>query len=137
MVLRRFVVVALAALVLGACGNSHGPWTDPSGNVASAGIIVEYDGFNRCGMQDVVFIEFAARTYANDPTGVLGPLEAASGALLTFRDQAELPADAVATGYRHEIREVWVADSDREDYLYMVFDDDRVERWPRAEVPCE
>jgi hypothetical protein len=52
-------------------------------------------------------------------------------------DQAELPVDAVASGYRHNIREVWVAQSDFDDYLYLVFDDDRVERWPRAEIPCE
>ncbi len=137
MVLRRVAVAFLAAAALSACANSHGPWTDPSGNIASSGIIVEYDGFARCGTEDVVFIEYVGRTYANDPTGALGPLESQSGAPLTFLDQAELPVDAVASGYRHNIREVWVAQSDFDDYLYLVFDDDRVERWPRAEIPCE
>jgi hypothetical protein len=137
MVLRQAAVVLLAALTLTACANSHGPWTDPSGNIASSGIIVEYDGFARCGMQDVVFIEYVGRTYANDPTGALGALESRSGAPLSFTDQAELPVDAMASGYRHSIREVWVAQSDFDDYLYLVFDDERVERWPRAEIPCE
>lgn len=137
MVLRRVAIAALAALALSACGSSHGPWIDPSGNLASAGIIVEYEGFPRCGTQDVVFIEYAGRTYAKDPEGSLGPLKSRSGGLLTFSDQADLPIGAVASGYRHSIREVWVAEAEVEDYLYVVYDDHRVERWPRAEVPCE
>lgn len=137
MVLRRTVLILVAVIAVSACGATHGPWTDPSGNIASSGIIVEYEGFNRCGTQDVVFIEYAGRTYADDPTGALGPLSAESGESLTFKDQAQLPSDAVASGYRHTFREVWVAESDLEKYLYVVFDDERVERWPRAEVPCE
>ncbi len=45
MVLRRTALTLMAVLVLTAC-DTHGPWTDPSGNLASGGIIVEYDGFN-------------------------------------------------------------------------------------------
>ncbi len=135
--LGRVALALVAVLVLGACSESHGPWTDPSGNLASGGIIVEYDGFNQCGTQDVVFLEFAGRTYAKDLDGVLGPLENRSGASLAYLDEAQLPADAVASGYRHNIREIWVAESDIEDYLYLVFDDQRAERWPRAEIPCE
>jgi hypothetical protein len=137
MVLRRTALILVAAMTVSACGATHGPWTDPSGNLASSGIIVEYEGFQRCGTHDVVFIEYAGRTYANDPSGALGPLAAPSGQALTFNDQAQLPADAVASGYRHSFREVWVAQSDLEEYLYIVFDDERVERWPRAEIPCE
>lgn len=137
MVLTRRLLVGLTVLALSACSSSHGPWTDSSGNIASAGIIVEYNGLNRCGTQDVVFIEYAGRTYANDPDGVLGPLTSRSGGPLTFGDHAELPADARASGYRHSIREVWIAEPDVEDYLYLVYEDDRVERWPRAEIPCE
>jgi hypothetical protein len=85
----------------------------------------------------VVFIEYVGRTYANDPTGALGPLTGSSGRSLTFKNQAQLPTDATASGYRHTIREVWVAGSDLEEYLYIVFDDERVERWPRAESPCD
>lgn len=136
MVLRRTALALMAVLVLTAC-DTHGPWTDPSGNLASGGIIVEYDGFVRCGTQDVVFLEYVGRTYAKDPDSALGALENPLGGLLTFSEDAELPADAVASGYRHGFREVWVAESDIEDYLYLVFDDDRVERWPRAEIPCE
>lgn len=137
MVLRRIALAGLAVLVLNACASTHGPWTDPSGNVASSGIIVEYEGFVRCETQDVVFIEYAGRTYAQDPDGVLGVLNGRGGESLTFSDHAQLPSDAVASGYRHSIREIWVAESDVEDYLYLVYDDERVERWPRAEVPCE
>ena len=137
MVLRRITLAGLAVLVLSACASTHGPWTDPSGNVASSGIIVEYEGFVRCGTQDVVFIEYAGRTYTQDPDGVLGALKGRGGESLTFSDNAQLPSDAVASGYRHSIREVWVAESAVEDYLYLVYDDERVERWPRAEVPCE
>ena len=127
----------LAGLALSACGSTHGPWTDASGNAASSGIIVEYEGLNRCGTQDVVFIKYAGRTYANDPAGVLGRLTSASGGSLTFSDRGDLPRGARASGYRHSIREVWIAESDVEDYLYLVFDDERVERWPRAEIRCE
>ena len=137
MVLRRTVLPLAVALVLSACGSSHGPWTDPSGNHASSGIIVEYEGFNRCGTKDVVFLEYAGRTYAKDLSGALGTLTDGGGRSLTFDEPAELPADAVASGYRHNIREVWVAQSDVDDYLYLVYDDQRVERWPRAEIPCD
>ena len=137
MVLRRTALILVAALAVSACGATHGPWTDPSGNLASSGIIVEYGGFNRCGTEDVIFIEYVGRTYANDPTGALGPLTASTGRSLTFRNQAQLPTDAVASGYRHTFREVWVTQSDLEEYLYIVFDDERVERWPRAEVVCD
>jgi len=136
MVLRRVALAGLTVLGLSACASSHGPWTDPSGNLAASGIILEYDGFNRCGTQGVVFIAYAGRTYARDPTGALGALAGRSGAL-TFSDRAELPSDAVASGYRHSIREVWIAESEVDDYLYLVYDDQRVERWPRAEIPCE
>lgn len=136
-VLKRVALTMMAVLALGACGASHGPWTDPSGNLASGGIIVEYDGFARCGTQEVVFLEYVGRTYAKDLTGALGVLTSPSGAVLTYSDDADLPGDAVASGYRHNIREVWVAQSDIEDYLYVVYDDMRAERWPRAEIPCE
>jgi len=136
MVLKRIAPALAIVLALSAC-ESHGPWTDPSGNPASGGIIVEYDGFNQCGTQSVVFIEYVGRTYAKDLEGVLGPLESPSGGMLAFSEDAELPPGAVASGYRHETREVWVAESDVEDYLYLVYDDQRVERWPRAEIPCD
>ena len=79
----------------------------------------------------------AGRTYAKDLEGALGLLKSRSGAILVFSEEADLPPDALASGYRHEIREVWVAESDIEVYLYVVYDDQRVERWPRAEIPCE
>jgi hypothetical protein len=135
-VLRRVAVALVAVVALGACA-SHGPWTDPSGNIASGGIIVEYDGFRQCGTQDVIFLEYVGRTYAKDLTGALGTLTSPSGAALTYSDDADLPGDAVPSGYRHEVREVWVAQSNIEDYLYVVYDDQRAERWPRAEIPCE
>ncbi len=83
-----------------------------------------------------MFIEYVGRTYAKDLDSALGALENPLGGLLTFSEDAELPADAVASGYRHGFREVWVAESDIEDYLYLVFDDDRVERWPRRKSPA-
>jgi hypothetical protein len=137
MVILRRIALALVVVVMVSGCTEHGPWTDPSGNLASGGIIVEYGGFKQCGTQDVVFLEYVGRTYAKDFEGVLGDLTSPSGALLTYNDDADLPGDAEPSGYRHSIREVWVALSDIEDYLYIVYDDGRAERWPRAEIPCE
>lgn len=69
----------------------------------------------------------AAREYVRDPTRVM-PQGNLRGSLDLH---ATLPADAVATGYRYETVEVYVAPSD-EWSVYLV-GPNAVERWPRSE----
>lgn len=125
-------------LVLAGCSiNQHGPWLTPSGQVVSNAIVVEFDGFRECNTDKVTFLRFVDRQYAKDPQGQLGELRDAAGNLLTFAVLDRPPSGAEATGVRHQQREIWKNDADIEDYLYIVYDGGKTERWPRAEVACE
>ena len=55
------------------------------------------------------------------------------GLIETFDPDATFPADAVDTGYRSEVTELWVVPDD-DTSIYLV-EADHVERWPRAEPP--
>ena len=65
-------LIALA-LVLGACAfNQYGPWLDESGQPLEGSQVLQYQGFEECGHEDVVFLSFFGRMYAQDEDGVLG-----------------------------------------------------------------
>lgn len=137
---RPLVLVAIVlALALGACAPSvHGPWRNSSGQIVSNASIVEFDGLNRCGHRSITFFRFFDRQYAKDPRRVLGDLVSpVTGDLLTFENDAALPPGAEPTGFTHRNRAIWVDDGTIDDYLYIVIDDEIVERWPRAEQRCE
>ena len=65
--------------------------------------------------------------YVRDPNDVFGLAE-------TFDPAAALPADAVDTGFRSEVTELWVVPGD-DTSIYLV-EADHVERWPSAEPPA-
>jgi hypothetical protein len=133
------LVTIVLALALGACAPSvHGPWRNSSGQIVSNAAIVEFDGFNRCGHRSITFFRFFDRQYAKDPRNVLGDLRSpTTGELLTFANDATLPSGAEPTGFTHRNRAIWVDEAAIDDYLYIVIDDQVVERWPRAEQRCE
>lgn len=137
MVLRRVALAAMLLVIAGCSINQHGPWLTPSGQIVSNAIMVEFDGFKECDTDQVTFIRFVDRQYAKDPQGQLGELRDAAGNVLTFAILDGPPSGAEATGVRHQQREIWRNQADVEDYLYIVYDDGKTERWPRAEVRCE
>ncbi|MGH8875156.1 MAG: hypothetical protein ACRDVM_07890, partial [Acidimicrobiia bacterium] len=100
--------------------------------------VIEFEGLSACVQEDVVFLRFFGDQYANDPMGVLGTLRSVDGdgRVLTFARLDEIPEGAEPTGIHHDEREIYLTD-EQEDYLYIEVGDTHVERWPRAEVPCE
>lgn len=140
MALIRKPAVALVAVVLllaGCATNRYGPWTSPSGDILSNSIIVEFQGFEECGTQDVTFLRFLGKQYAYDPEGELGPLAAPNGTVLTYAEMESPPPGAKPTGVRHRDREIWTSEADVDEYLYVVYDGGFTQRWPRAETRCE
>lgn len=129
-----FVVI----LVITSCGlNQFRPWLDESGQRLEGSQVIEYQGFEECGHEDVVFLVFFGDMYAKDAGGVLGELRNASGEVLTYAVLDEVPTGVTPTGLTSGEREIYFDEATRADYLYVHGTDGRTERWPRAEFPCD
>ncbi len=66
-----------------------------------------------------------ARLYTRDPKGAV-----ASSLRDALVRHATLPPDAISTGYRHGVLEIFVSPSEAEQGIYVVSPSD-AERWPR------
>ena len=126
-------------LLMGACAfNQFGPWRDESGQPLEGSQVLQYQGFEECGHEDVVFISFFGRMYAQDDDGVLGELTSEDGDVLTFAILDEIPDEVVARGLTLGDREIYFEDATLDEYLYIHRNDEgRTERWPRAEIECD
>ena len=127
------------ALGLGACAfNQYGPWLDESGQPLEGSQVLQYQGFEECGHEDVVFFSFFGRMYAQDEDGVLGQLQSEDGEALTFATLEQVPEGVVARGMTLGDREIYFEDATLDDYLYIHREGDGLtERWPRAEIDCD
>lgn len=136
--MKRLPLLSLA-LLIGACAfNQLGPWRDESGQPLEGSQVLQYQGFEECGHEDVVFISFFGRMYAQDDDGVLGELISEEGEVLTFAILDEVPDGVVARGLTLGDREIYFADATLDEYLYIHRNDEgRTERWPRAEIDCD
>lgn len=141
----RAVRAALVlALVAGAAGCAQEEASTPSEQWTRDGRPVSLDVMSSatdpCGHDGVRILHLAAplhwaeegepraARYIRDPDGVLTEPEPEPGS--AFNPDATLPADAVPTGYEHDGTTLWLADSDRAAFVYLVTGD-RVEAWPR------
>ena len=126
-------------LVVGGCTfNQYGPWLDESGKPLEGSQVLQYQGFEDCGHEDVVFLTFFGRMYAQDEDGVLGELTSEDGEVLTYAILDEVPEGAVARGFTLGDKEIYFEDASREDYIYIHRGGDGLtERWPRAEIECD
>lgn len=139
---RHLTDLALALLLAGC----EAPQAGPTGPWSRAGATVADDqvesiaGPAHCGWQEAHLLLLAwppgsvpehradRRAYVRDPEGVL-PGDQVRG---RFQPDAELPADARATGYANDGWELWFAPGDEDATAYLVSDDgDTVEAWPR------
>lgn len=73
--------------------------------------------------------------WTRDPDGVLTHFPQSKQGFLA---RADLPADAMATGFTQGAVELWTAPSDATEFVYLVNADDRsdVERWVRGGGGC-
>jgi hypothetical protein len=135
----RRLPLLLLVLLLGACAfNQFGPWRDESGQPLEGSQVLQYQGFEECGHEDVVFLSFFGRMYAQDDDGVLGQLTSEDGEVLTFAILDEVPYGVVARGLTLGDREIYFEDATLDEYLYIHRNDEgRTERWPRAEIDCD
>ncbi len=134
---RRAVLLALLVLATSACGDDHERllkgWERDGRGVSESEIRTDA-GATHCEWDDALILGLvwpldgdgsggAWHSYVRDPEGVMADYSAGS-----FDDDAELPGDAVATGYEHDAAgELWLADDLATAYLV---DGDAVEAWP-------
>ncbi|MGA7098258.1 MAG: hypothetical protein WB245_11910 [Acidimicrobiia bacterium] len=102
-------------------------WRDADDNRVPTSIINSLQGAEHCGWESVTYLTYQDRTYVSDPNDMMDvPFVG------TFDDNAELPPDAVDTGYQRDDRELWISADGAIAYLVG---DDRVEAWPAPEDP--
>ena len=131
---RRSVVGPLAAVLAflslgGYCGPPR--WVDRTGQVASPTVLKQTRGLEHCDWQAASFLHYRRESYVGDPEGVLPT----GGTALSYEARADLPSDAVATGYREGDRELWTSLSVGRDAVYIVTPEG-AERWPRLTAAC-
>ncbi len=103
-------------------------WLDANGNRVPTSIITSARGAEHCDWDSVTFLTFEDRQYIRDPQGVLRN----SGLVVPFDDNADIPDDAINTGYHRDGRQLWVSTDASIAYLVV---GDRVEVWPTATTP--
>jgi hypothetical protein len=131
----------------------EGIWRDASGDPVPDGlpateplVLHAIEGAEHCGWTSVTFMTMGwppgtqsdngvgARQYVRDPSDVVSDRTAGP-----FAPSTALPADAAPTGFHRHGWELWVAQSDSDDAVYVVNGDPAagtvVERWPRAVPP--
>ena len=135
---RLLLALVALSLLLASCGPAvHGPWLNERGEIISNAYVLEYRGLGYCDQTEIVFFQFFGRQFAKDPQGLLGELVSVDGArVLTFEQGTTVPETAVPSAVTHQNREVYLNEPDEEDYLYIVINNQIVERWPRAEHRC-
>jgi hypothetical protein len=125
-------------------------WTGPDGEPVPDGlegrplVLHSFEGPDHCGWTSLTMLHLAwplgtpsergeFRQYLRDPHGLL-----TQHMRVPFEPETTLPADAAATGYRVGAWELWIADSDARDAVYLVNGTgpvSLVERWGRAAPP--
>ncbi|WP_141437164.1 hypothetical protein [Blastococcus aggregatus] len=130
--------LALLAFAVSACGADDQErlleaW-ERDGRAVSDADLQMYAGPAHCQQDAALILSFsvprespaAGGSFVRDPEGVMDDYTAAS-----FHADAELPDDALPTGYENAAGvELWLADDGSTAYLV---DDDTVEAWPALE----
>ena len=113
-------------------------WWDADGIPVSPDRLADQPGPAHCEWEGArfLFYGFTETLYVADPDGVVETdsfLSETGETLRGFEVLNALPADAEFTGFRSNGRELWISTSGSYAYLRT---EDRVERWPRAELLC-
>lgn len=97
-------------------------WTDADGNRVATSVVTSFQGPEHCGWQSVTFLSLEDQQYLRDPEHRLEEMT-----VTRFDRDAELPTDAVDTGYRRGSEELWLAAEAAVAYLVTAA---TVEAWP-------
>lgn len=103
-------------------------WVDADGERVPTSVLAVVNGPEHCDWESVTFLNVEGASFVADSRGVLGEGHVAA----PFDDDAELPADAVETGYHRESRRLWLASDGR---FAFVVDGDDVQAWPALAQP--
>jgi hypothetical protein len=102
-------------------------WTDESGAPAPTTAIESWTGPEHCDWQSMTFLHLGEADYVRDPLPDLSGFFAEE-----YDAHAELPADAVDTGYSRDGRHLWLSKDRKRAYVGTRED---VELWPRTVEP--
>jgi hypothetical protein len=99
--------------------------------VASPSVLKEERGPEHCGWESATFLRYQRDWYVKDPQRALPPAEQPVG----YTANAELPTDAVPTGFNSDGRELWISASTGGTAVFVVTPE-RTGRWPRLTAGC-
>ena len=102
-------------------------WTDRGGDRVPTSTLKTFPGPAHCDWQSTTFMYLDDQQYLRDPDHVL-----TSQTTVPYDGDAELPSDAIDTGYRRGNNQLWLA-ADRS-IAYLVTPD-HVEAWPSTTEP--
>lgn len=107
-------------------------WTDADGQPLPASVVTSRPGSAHCEWESVTFLTLGEDDdrYVRDPEGKFG--RCSTG--VPYDGDAELPSDAVDTGYRRGDDQLWL--SQDQAFAYVVTPH-AVEAWPATEDGCE
>lgn len=102
-------------------------WTDPAGNPAPTKTIQGWVGPKHCHWESMTFLELGKATYVRAPQSDLADYFARP-----YQEKADLPGNAVDTGFQRDGRKLWLS---HDKQLAYVGTKDKVEAWPRTVRP--
>ena len=102
-------------------------WTDSAGRAVPTTTIESWRGPEHCDWQSMTFLNIGKAVYVRDPQPGLAEYFADP-----YRAHAELPSDAVDTGYQHDGQQLWLSPDEQLAYVGTTND---VEVWPREQKP--
>lgn len=97
-------------------------WTDRDGNRVPTSTITTMAGAEHCDWQSITFLQLNDRQYLRDPQHLL-----AESTVQPYDPDAQLPTDAVDTGYRRGDHQLWLSPDSTIAYLVT---NNGVEAWP-------
>ena len=105
----------------------HLIWTDAHGRPVPTTVLDAWVGPAHCDWQSMTFLELGGATYVGNADPELADFFAEK-----YRAHADLPADAVDTGYQRGGRHLWLSADKQRAYVGTT---DDVELWPRTVSP--
>jgi len=139
------MLVLMLSLGAGACADEGalpiGGWKGPHGEDVPETALHVVRGPRHCEWQSMAFLHVGwplgtdvaqgnLRQYLRDPEGVVAGVRMRSPLDLN----ATLPEGAFFSGYRNDSAELWLAEDQGRDAVYLRFAD-HTERWPRPVGP--